>query len=343
MNQNLGIDLVICTYNNAVLLDQALTAISKQQVSPQIKWKVLVVNNNCTDETATVLEKHTHSNKIPDLGTVSESKQGLTYARLCGVQNTTGDWIAFVDDDCLLQEDWVEQAAKFALAHPDCGAFGGRVILDWVIPPPAYVLKYEYSFAAQDHGINPKPVSCLVGAGLVARRSALVGTGWINKQFMSDRVGKKLISGGDVELALRLASKYELWYNPDCKLLHIIPSRRTTKEYLMNINYGLGISQLYGDSMCWSGSYPAWFFMSVLDTTQPSIEVLINTLKVLVRRRSGSEVAITLSFVLGRWAGIWRMFYMNKEERQALLGCAKVVCESSVPQQQIEHGLKQSL
>lgn len=339
MALHLSIDLVVCTYNNAALLDRTLTAISQQQVSPQIKWKVLVVDNNCTDESTVVVEKHIQSNKIPDLGIVSESKQGLTYARLCGVQNTTGDWIAFVDDDCLLQEDWVEQAAKFALAHPDCGAFGGRVILDWVTPPPAYVLKYEYSFAAQEHGINPKPVSCLVGAGLVARRSALLGSGWINKQFMSDRVGKKLISGGDVELALRLASKYELWYNPNCKLLHIIPSRRTSKKYLMNINYGLGISQLYGDSMCWSGSYPAWFFVSVLDTTHPSIKVLIDTLKVLVRRRSGSEVAITLSFVLGRWAGIWRMFYMNEEERRALLGCAKVVFESN-PQSQIEQVLR---
>jgi hypothetical protein len=92
--------------------------------------------------------------------------------------------------------------------------------------------------------------------------------------------------------------------------------------------------------MCWAGTYPAWFFVSIFNTIQPSVDVLIDTLKVLFRRRSATEVAITLSFVLGRWAGIWRMFWMNLEERQTLLGCAKVVHESNVPQQQIEQVLR---
>lgn len=322
---SIRIDLVICTYNNAVLLDRVLAAIAKQQVSLQVNWKVLVVDNNCTDHTVAVIHKHIWSSKIPGLRIVSEPRQGLTYARLCGVQNATGDWVAFVDDDCLLQEDWVEQAARFALTHSECGAFGGRVILDWEALPPAYVLKFGYSFAQQEYGTIPKQMSCLVGAGLVIRRSALPDTGWMNKQFMTDRVGKKLISGGDVELALRLASKYELWYNPECKLMHIISSSRTSKKYLMKVNYGLGISQLYGDSMLWSGSYITWLFVSTSDTIRHSVDVLINTVKVLVGRRLAPEVAIALSFVLGKWAGIGRMLCMNVQERRALLGCAKVI------------------
>ena len=325
MNNYLSIDFIICTYNNAALLDQTMISISQQQILDKINWQLLVVDNNCTDETVAVVKRHIQSGKIPGLRIVSEPRQGLTYARLCGVQNTTGDWIAFVDDDCLLQKDWIAQSAKFAATHPKCGAFGGKVILDWETPPPAFVLKYGYSFAQQDHGMLPKQMSCLVGAGLVIKRSALWDSGWMSKQFMTDRVGKKLISGGDVELALRLASKYELWYNPECKLMHVIPSRRTLTKYLININYGLGISQLYGDSMLWSGSYVAWLFISILDTIRPSVDVLINTLKVLVRRRSAPEVAISLSFVIGRWAGIGRMFCMDFQERRGLLGCAKVV------------------
>lgn len=325
MSNDFSIDLVICTYNNAALLDRVLAAITNQQVSAQVSWSVLVVDNNCTDNTVAVVQRYIQSGQIPDLRIVSEPKQGLTYARLCGVQNTTGDWIAYVDDDCLLQEDWVEQAAKFALAHPDCGGFGGQVILDWETPPPAFVLKYGYSFAEQNHGTVAKQVSCLVGAGIVIRRSALLDIGWMNQQFMSDRVGKKLISGGDVELALRIASKNVLWYNPECKLMHIIPSKRTSTKYLINMNYGLGTSQLYGDSMLWSGSHIAWIFVSIFKTIRYSFDVVINTLKFLAGRRVAPEVAINLSFVLGRWVGIGRMLVMNFQDRQALLGCAKVV------------------
>ena len=106
MNHHVSIDLIICTYNNAALLDRSLTAISKQQISSHVNWQVLVVDNNCTDETVAVVEKHIASGKIP-LRMVSETKQGLTPAPLCGVKKNTGDWISFVDDYYLLAENWV--------------------------------------------------------------------------------------------------------------------------------------------------------------------------------------------------------------------------------------------
>jgi len=153
MSHHISIGLIICTYNNAALLDRSLTAISKQQISSHVNCQVLVVDNNCTDETVAVVEKHIQSGKMP-LRMASETKQGLTPARLCGVKKSTGNWIAFVDDDCLLAENWTVQAARFALVHPDCGAFGGRVVLDLEVPPPSFGLKYGYQFAQQDHGTD---------------------------------------------------------------------------------------------------------------------------------------------------------------------------------------------
>lgn len=318
---HLSIDLVICTYNNAMYLDRVLTAIAAQRVSHEVQWRVLVVDNNCTDDTQAVVERHIQSGKIP-LQIVLEPKQGLTHARLCGVNNTSGDWIAFVDDDCLLDETWVEQAADFARSHPACGGFGGKVILHWETPPPTFVLKFGYSFAEQNHGDAPNPVSCLVGAGLIMRRLALEETGWIDKQFMTDRVGKKLVSGGDVELALRLAAQYPLWYTPRCKLLHLIPARRTSLNYLIKMNYGLGTSQIFGDSMLYPKSYPRWFWISIKRTIRPSVDVLITGLKVIAQKRSIQEVLISLSFVVGRWVGIGQMVGMDQATRQTLLGCA---------------------
>jgi glycosyltransferase involved in cell wall biosynthesis len=324
----ISINLVICTYNNAKLLDRALTAISKQQVPAHVKWTVLVVNNNCTDETSQVVERYIQSQKIPYLSIILEPKQGLNYARLCGVMNTTGDWIAFVDDDCMLQDDWVAQAAKFAAAHPDCGAFGGRVILDWETPPPAFVLKYGYSFAQQDHGMSIMQPNCLVGAGLVINRKAILNTNWIDKQFLSDRVGKKLVSGGDVEIVLRIRSAgYDIWYNPACKLMHFIPSRRTEQKYLVKINYGLGISQLMSDGLVWRSSYLTLLLMSIFSTFRSSIDVFVKALKIAVGRGNMeiAEIAIIWAFVRGKWAGIGQMIRMDVQERRELLGSAKLV------------------
>ena len=107
-------DIVICTYNNAALLDRVLTEISLQKVSKIYNWSVLVVDNNCTDETADIVNKHINSRLIPNLRRIVEQKQGLTHARLCGIKNTTSEWLAFVDDDCLLSEDWIDKAIQFA-------------------------------------------------------------------------------------------------------------------------------------------------------------------------------------------------------------------------------------
>lgn len=321
MNQ-ISIDLIICTYNNAVLLDRILEAIAIQEVSPHVHWQVLVVNNNCTDNTEAIVAKHIQSQK--NLRMVIEPIQGLTPARLCGVQNTSGDWIAFVDDDCLLASDWVEQSAKFALAHPECGAIGGRVILDWEIPPPAYVLNYGYSFAQQEHGTGAKLLSCLVGAGLVVNRKALIDCGWVDKQLLADRVGKKLISGGDVEIALRIAAKYDIWYNSDCQLRHIIPVRRISLEYIKKINFGLGSSKLFGDSMLWHSSYSSWLLFTIFYGLRDLITVSIWALTAIRKGKATNEVAIFYSFVKGWWVGIWRLLMMEYSERQALLGCAKV-------------------
>jgi glycosyltransferase involved in cell wall biosynthesis len=326
-HSHVSIDLVICTYNHAALLDRALTAIAQQQVPDDVQWTVLVVNNNCTDETAQVVERHIQSQKIPHLSTIWECQQGLNYARLCGINNTTRDWLAFVDDDCMLKPDWVAQAAKFAATHPECGAFGGKVILDWETPPPAFVLNYGYSFAQQNHGTSITQPNCLVGAGLVINRQAIVATNWINQQFLSDRVGKKLISGGDVEIVLRIRSAgYDIWYNPACELLHFIPTNRTEEQYLININYGLGKCQLISDSMVWENSYSSWFITAINSNLDASLAVIKQFLKFVLKRNNLAliDLAITWAFVRGKWAGLGRMLRMDSQQRRALLGCAKL-------------------
>ena len=207
------------------------------------------------DETTQVVDKHIKPQKIPYLSIISEPNQGLNYARLCGTNNTNRAWIAFVDDACMLQEDWVVQASKFAQLHPECGAFGGQVILDWETPP-AFMLKYGYSFAQQNYGISMTQPNCLVGAGLVISKKAILDTNWVHKQSLSARVGNQLLSGGDVEMVLHIKSAgYDIWYNSTCKLIHFIPAKRMEQRYLVNINYALEKCQLISDNMAWSNSY----------------------------------------------------------------------------------------
>ena len=313
--------VVVCTYNNAPSLDRTLEALRGQRVGPDVDWRILVVNNNCTDDTEAVVERHAALATVP-LTMVHEPEQGLTPARLRGVTTTTEDWIAFVDDDCLLADDWIQSAADFARDKPDCGGFGGEVVLDWERPPPDFVIRYGWAFAQQEHGSEPKPLQCLAGAGFVIRRGALERTGWVERQFLADRVGEKLLSGGDVEMALRLGADHELWYAPGLSLRHRIPARRATLRYLTDVTYGLGSSKLLGDSMLWAGSYGRWLLTSLLASREWAGASLRYTFRGAIGRGGRADVAINVSFLRGWLAGIWRLLRMAPAERGALLGCA---------------------
>jgi glycosyltransferase involved in cell wall biosynthesis len=319
MERRISIDLVVCTYNNAALLDRGLDALARQRVGPGVDWSVLVVNNNCTDETPEVLEKHLRAGLLP-LRVVVESVQGLTPARVRGVRETAGEWVAFVDDDCLLAEDWVEQAARFAAGHPECGGFGGQVIPEWETPPPPYVLGNLYAYACKSHGETPHRRPWIAGAGMVVRREALDACGWLERQFLEDRKGARLVSGGDMEIALRVGARYELWHNPACRLRHFIPARRMSREYLRRVTRGLGASRHNAEALRWKGSYAGWLLYS------SAFPLGFGALGLLRLARGlfgpGLDFMTALSPAAGWCSAMWGMLRMDAAERGELIGCA---------------------
>jgi len=313
----ISIDLVVCTYDNAALLDRTLEAMSRLRVPAEVRCRVLVVDNNCTDETPDVVERWRSAFPLP-LSIVREPTQGLTPARLRGVLETDGEWIAFVDDDCLLAEDWVEEAARFAAEHPECGAFGGRVVAEWEMEPPPYVLAHRYAYAAKEHGDTAHRRKWLAGAGMVVRRAALEACGWTARPLLEDRAGGRLVSGGDVEIGLRIAAGHEVWYAPACTLRHVIPARRMTRPYLRRITRGLGASRHHAAALTWKGSYPAWLLYSAAG----SLGFLAMGMRQIVRPRAGLDVALAFSPLLGWWMAMGEMLRMDADERRRLLGCA---------------------
>jgi len=317
------IDLIICTYNNAGLLDRTLASIAEQQVPAPIEWAVCVVDNNSTDATPAVIEKYIAGGRIPGLHRIAEVRQGLTPARLCGIRHTHGPWIAFVDDDCVLCPDWVAQAARFAHVHPRCGVFGGRVILDWEVPPPPLLRRHAMSFAASDHGPQPRQLppsgltSHLPGAGLVVQRCAIEQSGWLNKQFLMGRQGKNLTAGEDVEILVRIRRhSYEVWYTPDCVLHHQIPRQRISVDYLARLFYGFGLAAPYLTGMMHPHSYSRFLGLYLLRIGKS----MLRTARAWPRDRGAA--AITWSYTRGQLTGFRSLVQsMDPGERRLWLGC----------------------
>ena len=316
------VDVVICTYDNAAGLDRTLDALGRSR-SPDGRWGVLVVDNNSSDDTPHVVERHRRSGALPALSCVAEPRQGLTWARLRGVLSTTAPWIAFVDDDCVVDERWVEQTVAFARDHPDAGGFGGRVVLAHEREIAPVLREYGWAFAEQELGDEVRRVDCLVGAGMVLNRAALDECGWTRGPLLSDRVGKRLVSGGDVELALRVASTGRpLWYVPACEIRHEIPARRTTRDYLVRIITGLGVSHSLALALTWGGLRRTWFVAAVRQAVRPFLEVLRKVRRVRRGPDARLDALLAASFEWGRWAGIVRVAVLVVRGRCTFFGRA---------------------
>lgn len=252
------LDVVICTYNNARGLDEVLGALAEQRRPSRCRWRVLVVDNASTDATTAVVRRWMGTGRIA-LRYVFEGEQGLTPARLRGVRETTADWIAFVDDDNVLEPDWLGAMAEAIRGCPAAGGFGGRVELVWDAAPPAAVRDFGFCFAEQSLGPEPREVESLVGAGMVLSRRAVEASGWTAGPLVADRIGRRLVSGGDAEIALRIRTAgYPLRYVPAAVMRHRMSPGRATRRYLLRINHALGVTTVVMSLLAWPGGYAAW-------------------------------------------------------------------------------------
>src|SRR5687768_12492925 len=99
------ISVVVCTYNRAALLPQALRSLFAQKIE-NLDYEIVVVDNNSSDDTPAAVESLKSESPVP-LRYVRESRQGNAYARNAGVEQAAGSIIAYLDDDCIADENWV--------------------------------------------------------------------------------------------------------------------------------------------------------------------------------------------------------------------------------------------
>jgi glycosyltransferase involved in cell wall biosynthesis len=317
-----GIDVVVCTYNNAAGVEQVLERLRAQKLTSGFDWAVTVVDNASTDETPEVVQRAAERGDL-QIRYVYEARQGLTPARLRGVCETSREWIAFVDDDNLVDPNWLAAVSAAIHHRPRAGAIGGRVRLIWDQPPPQSATHFGFCFGEQDLGDHPRQVDCLVGAGVVLRRQALLDCGWVNGPLLPDRIGKSLISGGDVEIALRVrAAGYELWYEPAAEMLHRMAAARAMRRYLLRINWALGGTSAVVSLLGWPTDYGAWLLCQRRIARRRLGQAWRGLIWSLANRREITGAFGWMSYALGMVQGIDQITRRPPDQRAALLGQA---------------------
>ena len=239
----LDVSVIISTYNRSRVLEGALQALLEQSPA-HLKFEILVVDNNSTDQTRSLVQSLSRRN--PErLKYFFEPMQGLSYGRNTGIANAKAPIIAFTDDDVRVAPDWIYQIETGFAAYPEVEFLGGKVLPSWSTAPPAWLTVAHWSpLALLDYGgrqffVDSANPLCLIGANFAFRRRAFEKVGLFKTDFQ--RVKDSIGSLEDHEMLLRLwRSNFRGVYLPQLVVTAEIDPERLEKQYHRRWHRGHG-------------------------------------------------------------------------------------------------------
>ncbi len=97
------ISVIIPLHNSAKFLDTTIAAVLQQTFSD---YELLLMENASSDNTYEIA--NSYSEKYPNIKSYKLDGKGICYARNCGLEKATGDFIVFLDHDDKISPDHLE-------------------------------------------------------------------------------------------------------------------------------------------------------------------------------------------------------------------------------------------
>lgn len=251
--------VAICTWNRAALLDQTLASMRQLRIPPGLDWELVVVNNNCTDETDAVIARH--ADQLP-LRRLWEPQPGQCHARNRAIDESRGEVIVWTDDDVLVDRGCLASYSEAVAAHPEAGFFGGPIHPWFESDPPRWLTEVwplvKSAYAIRDFGDAAFPFQSNrlpFGANYAVRME-------VQRRYRYDpNLGLKpgrTLRGDEINVLLRmlLDGVCGQWV-PNAAVQHYIPVERQTIGYLRGYYFGQGECRAQ-ESRSNGAACPAW-------------------------------------------------------------------------------------
>jgi glycosyltransferase involved in cell wall biosynthesis len=264
------ISTIVCTRNRPDLIGTALESVLANRYSgPGLGFDVLVVDQSTDDRTGAVVRALMDVH--PNLRYIHTPIAGLSRAYNIGIRESSGDIIAFTDDDCVAPGGWLQSIADAFAAAPDADMLYGQVLRPAALATcPDIIPTLEFS--------TPKRLSRKDGFKVYG-----MGANFACRRRLFDRIGyfDEILGGGG---PLRSSQDFDLQYrayrggtvvllSPSVQIDHY--GVRTRQEWPATERaYGIGDGAFYFKHVRCGDAFALWLF---------SRKMVVTSLKDVVR------------------------------------------------------------
>ena len=247
--------VLFATRNRAHILRAVLEKYCRLE-SPSSGWKLVVVDNGSTDETAQVIASFV--NRLP-LHVLAEPKLGKNFALNTGLGLVEGDLVVFTDDDVFPAPDWLVQLRKAADTRLEYSMFGGAIVPRWEASPPSWMLWLDLGpiFTVTPPALKEgelTPVTMVQGPNM-AIRASLFQSGMRFDTSIGPR-GSNYPMGSETEMLLRLGRQgHKAWHVQGAVVEHFVRKEQLSKAWILQraIRYGRGWYRMAPAMKLWIG------------------------------------------------------------------------------------------
>lgn len=236
----MGVSVVICAYTMDRWDDivAAVQSCVDQTVKPD--EIVVVIDHNEELRSRATLEF------TDALVVTNHSTKGLSGARNSGIASSSGDVIAFLDDDAFAEPDWLERL-MMPLRDPSVAGVGGWVLPHWEKDVPAWFPEtFYWVFGCSYSGLpaSNSQIRNPIGANMAMRRSVFTSVGGFTSGI--GRIGKVPLGCEETELCIRYATshpKERFLVSHEAIVHHRVPPSRIAWDYFWRRCWAEGLSK----------------------------------------------------------------------------------------------------
>ncbi len=172
--------------------------------------------------------------------------RGLLESRNTGAELASGDVVAFIDDDAVADERWIEELVE-RYETRDVRAVGGRMVPEWVAGRPAFLPEEFHWLVGVTHAgfaDGEGYVRNTFGSNISFDREVFLELGGFDASI-GGRKGDENLQGGETELCARLRERYGegVWYVPSATVAHKVYDYRTVPDWLLDRAFWQGYSK----------------------------------------------------------------------------------------------------